>query len=46
MNFGLSIEDTFLVECENNHTVAMVVGEDTEEYPCVFCGSKVTAIEE
>lgn len=46
MNFGLDIEDTFLVECENNHTYAMVIGEDTEEYPCIFCGSKVNPYEE
>jgi hypothetical protein len=47
MNFGLTTEDTLLVECENDHRYAIVVGEDPEEYPCLFCGSyKVTLVEE
>ena len=42
MNFGLDIEDTFLVECGRGHSYAMVVGEDPTEYPCPFCTDLMT----
>ena len=36
----MNIEDTFLVECENEHVYQMVIGECPNEYPCPFCGGK------
>ena len=42
----MKYEDTFLVECENDHSYAMVVGEDPKEYPCPLCGGAVQEVEE
>lgn len=41
----MNYEDTFLVECQNDHVYAMVIGEDAKEYPCPFCGGKVEEYE-
>jgi len=41
----MNVEDTFLVECENEHTYQMVIGECPNEYPCPFCGAAVQEVE-
>jgi len=41
----MDYEDTFLVECENEHTYQMVIGECPNEHPCPFCGAAVQELE-
>jgi hypothetical protein len=42
----MNTEDTFLVECENEHRYAMVLGESPDEYPCPFCLAPVAAVDD